>query len=205
WRVSLSTGNATRIAILPPEVFANGLAHRFGQLYASDSFSGRILRAPVWGGEAGVWVEDPLLDPAPSGFGPLGANGVQFYEDELYVANSWTGAIVAFEIEPDQSAGASRVHATLDHPCDDFAFDRCGTMYCGTNYHDSIVAIHPDGETEVVLSGGDFLDGPTAAAFGRAEDRHTLYISNASFPFFANRGSPSVVAVELDVPGYLFR
>jgi hypothetical protein len=32
-----------------------------------------------------------------------------------------------------------------------------------------------------------------------------LYISNASFPFYPNQGSPSVVALELDVAGYQFR
>jgi sugar lactone lactonase YvrE len=205
WWVSTSTGATEKVASLPPEVFANGIAHRSGYLYVSDSFSGRIFRAPAWGGEATVWVDDPLLDPVPSPLGPIAANGVQHYDDELYVSNSTTGQIIAFEVLPDQSAGASRVHATLDDPCDDFAFDRYGTIYCGTNPVNTIVAIYPDGETEVVLSGDDFLDGPSSTVFGRASDRKVLYISNASFPFYPNHGSPSVVALELDVAGYPFR
>jgi sugar lactone lactonase YvrE len=202
WWVSTHTGNKAKVASLPTEVFANGIAHRFGYLYVSDSFSGRIFRAPVWGGEAEVWVEDPLLDPASNSVGPIAGNGVQFYEDELYVSNSSTGQIIAFEVEDDQSAGASRVHATLADPCDDFAFDLYGTMYCGTNPVNTIVAIHPDGETEVVLEGAEFLDGPTSMAFGRFWDNHTLYVANGSFPFYPNHASPSVVAIELDVPGY---
>lgn len=205
WRVSTWTGHTTKIASLPPEVFANGIAHRFGYLYVSDSFSGQILRAPVWGGQAQVWVEDPLLDPVPNPVGPIAGNGVQFYDDELYVSNSSTGQIIAFEVEPNQAAGASRVHATLADPCDDFAFDLYGTMYCGTNPVNSIVAIHPDGETEVVLEGEEFLDGPTSMAFGRFWDNHTLYVGNGSFPIYPNHGSPSVVALDLDVPGYPFR
>lgn len=205
WRVSKHTGNLTKVASLAPEVFANGIAHRGGHLYVSDSFSGRIFRAPAWGGEATVWVEDPLLDPAPGAMSPIAANGVQHYGDELYVANSSTGEIIAIEMNDDHSAGASRVHATLDTPCDDFAFDLYGTIYCGTNPTSSIVAIHPDGDTEVLLEGDTFLDGPSSLAFGRDHDRHTLYVANASFPFYPNHGDPSVIALELDVPGYPWR
>ncbi|MCX4240666.1 SMP-30/gluconolactonase/LRE family protein [Paraliomyxa miuraensis] len=205
WWVSPWTGSVAKIASLPPEVFANGIAHRFGFLYVADSFSGRILRTPVWGGSVSVWVDDPLLDPVPNPIAPIGPNGVQFYDDELYVSNSSTGQIVAFEVAPNQSAGASRVHATLETSCDDFAFDLYGTLYCGPNLVNSIVVVHPDGEAEVVLSGDEFLDGPSSMAFGRLWDSHTLYINNASFPFYPNNGSPSVIAVELEVPGYPFR
>lgn len=205
WWVSPHSGHSARVTSLPPEVFANGIAHRFGYLYASDSFSPRIFRTPVWGGPAEVWVEDPLLELFPNPVAPIAGNGVQFYENELYVSNSSTGEIIAFEVESNQSAGASRVHATLDDPCDDFAFDLYGTIYCTTNFANSIVAIQPDGETEVILSGEEFLDGPTSASFGRFFDNHTLYVSNGSFPFYPNHASPSVVALELDVPGYPFR
>lgn len=205
WWVSTWTGNTAKVASYAPEVFANGIVHRFGYLYVSDSFSGQILRAPVWGGPATAWVEDPLLDLLPNPFSPIAANGLQFYEDELYVSNSSTGQIIAFEVNPNQSAGASRVHATLEDPCDDFAFDLNGTIYCGTNPVNTVVAIHPDGETEVVLSGGEFLDGPSSMTFGRFFDSHTLYVNNASFPFYPNNGNPSVLALQLDVQGYPFR
>jgi sugar lactone lactonase YvrE len=159
----------------------------------------------VWGGPVTVWADEPLLEGVPNPVGPIAANGAQFYEDELYVSNSATGQIIAFEVQPNQSAGASRVHATLDDPCDDFAFDVYGTIYCGTNFANTIVAIAPDGETEVVLEGEEFLDGPSSTTFGRLWDGNILYIANASFPFYPNHGNPSVIALELDVPGYPFR
>lgn len=205
WWVSRHTGAMAKVAGLAPEVFANGIAHHLGYLYVSDSFSGRIFRAPAWGGEATVWVEDPLLDPVPNPVSLIGANGVQFFEDELYVSNSSTGQIIAFEMNHDLSAGASRVHATLETPCDDFAFDAYGTIYCGTNPVNTIVAIHPDGELEIVLAGDEFLDGPASLTFGRNHDRYTLYVANASFPFYPNHGSPSVTALEVEVPGYFWR
>lgn len=205
WWVSPYSGATAKVASLPTETFANGIAHRFGYLYVSDSFDGRIFRVPVWGGAPEVWVEDPLLDPVPNPVSPIAGNGVQFYGDELYVSNSSTGQIIAFPLDVSQAAGAPRVHATLADPCDDFAFDLFGTLYCGTNPVNTIVAVHPDGESEVVLSGDEFLDGPSSVAFGRFYDNRSLYITNASFPFYPNNGSPSVVRIELDVPGYPFR
>ncbi len=202
WRVSLKKGGNHKIASLPPEVFANGIAHRDDYLYVSDSFSGTIFRASVDGGETEIWAEDPLLEAAPGSPSPIAANGVQFFEDELYVANSSTGDIIAFEIDDDDEAGDTRIHATLDTPCDDFAFDDAGTMYCGTNPVNSIVAIYPDGDTEVVLSGDDYLDGPSSLAFGRGKDKHTLYVNNASFPFYPNHAEPCVISLQSDVKGY---
>lgn len=204
WWVSPHSGEAARVAALPTDAFANGLAHRFGLLYASDSFSGRIWRASAFGGEAEVWVTDPLLDPTGAAPPQIAANGTQFFGGELYVANSATGDIVAFDVLPDQSAGAARVHASLAGPCDDFAFDLFGTLYCGANFDNTVVAVYPDGDTEVVVD-GDELDGPSAMAFGRLSDRRTLYITNAAFPFYPNEQNPSVVKIELPIPGWPFR
>ncbi|MEM7153102.1 MAG: hypothetical protein AAF799_09675 [Myxococcota bacterium] len=205
WWVNPWSGNSAKVTSLPTDTFANGIAHRYGTLYISDSFNGRIWQASAFGGDAEIWVEDPLLDPVPNPFTPIGANGLQFYGNEMYVSNSITGQIVAFPIEVGETAGVPRVHATLATPCDDFAFDLYGTLYCATNPVNSILAVYPDGETEVVLEGGD-LDGPSSAAFGRWWDRHSLYVTNASFPIYpTSNGNPSVLRLQLDVPGYPFR
>ncbi len=80
-----------------------------------------------------------------------------------------------------------------------------GTLYCATHPFNTVVAVYPDGEIETLLTIDDGLDGPTAVAFGRFHDRHTLYISNGAFPMFPNQGTPSLLSVELDVPGFPFR
>ncbi|MCH9684415.1 MAG: hypothetical protein K0V04_23475 [Deltaproteobacteria bacterium] len=205
WWVSPWTGATALVANLPPDALPNGIAHRFGQLYVSDSSTGRIWRTSAFGGPAEIWVEDPLLDPVPTAIGAPGPNGLQFYGNELYVANSSTGQLIAFPIEWGQTPGVPRVHATLENGCDDFAFDLYGTAYCTTDPFNTVVAVYPDGESEVLLTIADGLDGPTATAFGRLSDRFGLYITNASFPFFPNNLSPSVMRLELDVPGYPFR
>ncbi len=205
WWVSPWSGATARIASLPLDALPNGIAHRFGQLYIADSGTGRIWRTSAFGGPAEIWVEDPLLDPVPTPIGAPGANGLQFYGNELYVANSSTGDLVAFPMEWGEQPGIPRVHATLDDGCDDFAFDLYGTAYCTTDPFNTVVAVYPDGDTEVLLTIADGLDGPTATAFGRLSDRFSLYITNAAFPFFPNQESPSLMRLSLDVPGYPFR
>ncbi len=206
WWVSPYNGSSARVAAMPADALPNGIAHRFGRLYVADSAVGRIWRVPVFGGDPEVWVDEPLLDAMPNPFGAPGANGLQFYGNELYVANSSTGDIVAFPLEAwSDEPGPARVHATLDQGCDDFAFDLHGTLYCTTDPFNTVIAVHPDGQSEVVLTADDGLDGPTAAAFGRLGDRFGLYVSNAAFPFFPNDATPSLLRFELDVPGYPFR
>jgi len=205
WWVSRYTGASARISALPADAQGNGIAHRFGKLYIADSLEGRIWRTPVWGGPAEVWVEDPLLDLLPNPFGVPGSNGVQFFHHEMYVSNSSTGDIVVIPMEPGEMPGIPEVHANIETGCDDFAFDIHGTLYCTTNPFNTLVAVHPDGETEVLLTIDDGLDGPTSVAFGRLHDRHTLYIANAAFPIFPNQETPSLLSVELEVPGYPFR
>ena len=206
WWVNPWSGNSAKVTSLPTDTFANGIAHRYGQLYISDSFNGRVWQASAFGGDAEIWVEDSLLAPVSNPFdNPIGANGLQFYGDEMYVANSITGQVIAFPMEVGETPGAPRVHATVPTPCDDFSFDLYGTMYCATNPANTILAIHPDGESEVVYAGPE-LDGPSSTVFGRRWDRHSLYVSNASFPIYpTSNGNPSVIRIQLDVPGYPFR
>lgn len=205
WWVSPYTGATERVAALPTDSFANGIARRFGYVYASDSFSGRIFRAPMWGGPAEVWADEPVLEPVPNPVTPIGANGLQFFGNELYVAHSVTGDIVAIEVEPDQSAGPVRIHANVQPGCDDFAFDIDGALYCTTNFANTVVLVQPDGDVQPLLDVSDGLDGPSAATFGRGPRRRTLYVSNASYPFYPNLGDPGVSVVSLDVRGYPFR
>ncbi len=64
-----------------------------------------------------------------------GPNGLEIYKDEVYVANSATGNIVAIAIEDNDDAGQARVHATLPdgQGCDEFVFDVHSSVYCTTD------------------------------------------------------------------------
>lgn len=206
WRVSLATGEAELLAPLPLASIPNGIAWYRREVYVADSTLGLIWRVPEEGGAAEVWIDDPLLDgvsPFP-GAPAAGANGLQIFRNEVYVANASLGTIVVIPIEPDGSAGEPRIHATLPTGlgCDDFALDVHGAIYCGTGPTNTLLRIDPDGSTEILLTAADGLDGPTAAAFGRrGRDRFNLYIANASFPFLPSAQRPSVMSLHLGTPG----
>jgi len=187
------------LAQLPANALPNGIARRHDVLYIADSVLGVVWKVPTGGGAATVWVDDPLLKPIIPGL--PGANGLQIFHNEVYVANSSQGSIVAIEINPDGTAGAIRIHAT-GVPCDDFAFDLQGNLYATTDPFNTLLRVAPDGSITTLLTAADGLDGPTAVAFGRAgADNFNLYICNAAYPFFSLTHRPSLMKLHLDVPG----
>jgi len=207
WRI-LPDGMQERLATLPLESLPNGIVQHLGYVYVADSSLPRIWRVPAAGGPAQVWLEDPLLQqpqPIPGSLPLPGANGLQFFRQELFVANSGLGTIVAILFEPDGTAGPPRIHAHLPAPMggDDFAFDAGGAIYCTTDPFNTLLKIAPDGSTsQILLTAADGLDGPTAAAFGRVgDDRFNLYITNSAFPFFSTTHAPKLMRLHLDVPG----
>lgn len=209
WRVS-PDGNAEVIATLPADAHPNGLAVRGLHVYVTDHQGGRIYRAPRNGngGPAELWVQSPLLDWVPNPYMAPGANGIQFFHNHAYVANSAQQTILRIDIKPGLAgrAGEVKVAHNFSPGCDDFAIDIAGRIFCTTNPFQTVVRIDPDGTQEVLFTAADGLDGPTTAAFGRLLDMNTLYISNAAFPFFPGTGNgPSIQKVRMDLPGYPLR
>lgn len=226
WRVT-PQGVSSLVARVPADALPNGIAIHGGRAYVADSGSPRIFRTPTWvsGADAEVWTTSPLLaDPNPFDLVP-GSNGLQFYCDEVFVANAGAGTIVAIPLEEggglfDFVAGEAYVKygpaesgAEIETPpefpgCDDFAFDLQGRIYCTTDPFQSVLRINLDGSIDAILLPEDGIDGPTAAAFGRRSQRFDLYVTNASFPFpgFPTTGhGPSLMKLEVDVAGYPFR
>src|SRR5262249_8012837 len=106
-----------------------------------------------------------------------------------------------FPILEDGSAGPARIHAR-NIGLDDFAFDVLGNLYGTTDPFNTVVRVAPDGAVDVLLTVADGLDGPSSAAFGvRAGDQQNLYINNAAFPFFSTTHRPSIMKLEIGVPG----
>jgi hypothetical protein len=226
WRVS-QDGSSDLVASLPPDALGNGIALRLGRVYVSDSASTRIFRAETSGNgsPAEVWTMEPLLaDPDPFDIIP-GANGLQFYGGKMWVANAGAASIVSIDLDlPGDGSGdiqpgdaevvfgptpdAKWVTDPQTMPgCDDFAFDLFGKIYCTTDPFQTVVTLNQwNGDVDVIFDATDGLDGPTAAAFGRGQDRNTLYISNANFPFFPSTGNgPSISKTELPVGGWPLR
>lgn len=205
WRVPLDGGAPEVVATLPLAAIPNGIAFRHDQLYVADSNLSAIWRVPAAGGAAEIWLEDPSFAGVITPELPLpGINGLQIFRNEVYVANSGQGTVLAIPFGPGDTPGEIRVHAVMPPGTggDDFAFDVHGNIYMTTDPSNLLVKIAPDGSTEILLTFLDGLDGPTAAAFGRTgDDRFNLYITNAAFPFFTTTFRPSLMRLHLDVPG----
>jgi sugar lactone lactonase YvrE len=198
WRVTRA-GDLTLVAGLPADAFPNGIMFHAGMLYVADTNLGAIWQIPASGGAARIWAQGGLLEPLPDFF--PGPNGLQLFHDEIYVSVSDRMHIVAFPLLPDGSAGTPRVHAT-GVAMDDFAFDVNGNLYGTTDPFNTVVLVRPDGTSEVLLTAADGLDGPSAATFGRGvDDKQALYITNAAFPFFSTTHRPSVLKLEIGIPG----
>jgi sugar lactone lactonase YvrE len=200
WKIPRA-GQPERIAALPLAALPNGIVHHHDYVYVADSALGVVWRVSDEGGTAELWASGAELAPEPNGL--PGPNGLKLFKGELYVSNPSQSTIVAIGVEPDGSAGASRIH-TSGVFCDDFAFDVHGRLYCGTDPFDTLLRIAPDGSVETLLTAVDGLDGPTAVAFGHRGDRFELYVTNAAFPFFPvpPPRRPSLMRVALDVPGF---
>lgn len=222
WRVR-PDGDAVLLAPMPPASLANGIAVQLGRVYVADSASPTIWTAATWevGAPAEAWTTDPLLaDPDPFDLVP-GANGLQFYTDEVLVANAATHSIVAvpfdvdgLSLEPGPAyvkygpAEQSPEHELPpDFPgCDDFALDLVGRVYCTTDPFQTVARIDTDGTVEILFDASDGIDGPTAAAFGRGAQRKTVYLTSAAFPFFPSTGGgPSLARFDVEIGGYPLR
>ncbi|RYE94958.1 MAG: hypothetical protein EOO75_00560 [Myxococcales bacterium] len=204
WKVA-PDGEQTQVARFPDGSFPNGIVYRFGKLYAADSNLATIFRMDPDdnvenGDEPEVWATDPLISRQIPGAGFPGANGIQVYADDFYVANSDRATIVKFPIKANGKAGKARVHATTPNGIDDFAFDLFGNIY-GASFFDQIIRVKQNGQSEVVVQGGT-LDGPTSVAFGRTwGDFLDIYVANASFPGFSAKNTPSVERYRVSLPG----
>ncbi len=201
WTIS-PAGNAQLLATLPLDGLPHGLALRHGRIYVADSILGLIWVLPADGsGPATIWAESPLFQ-RPNGVYP-GPTGVQFFGDELYVANGDAATVLAVELHGDDSAGHIRVHSS-NTPCDDFAFDILGNLYCGTDPFETVLQISPDGTSHPILTAANGLDGATSTLFGRfGLDHFELYVANAAYPFpgYSTAHRPSLMRALLPIPG----
>lgn len=193
-------GTIEQLTRLPFESFPNGIVYRRGELYVADSNLGLIWTLDADGGPASVWFEDPGLLRNP-GSGLPGANGLQVFRGELYVGVTDTANIFAIAFEPDGSAGSLRLHANPGLPCDDFAFDVRGNLYCASPLN-RVLRITPDGVVTELLDVTDLLDYPTSVSFGRSHGERTeIYVTNAAFPGFSTFSRPSLMRLEVGSPG----
>ncbi|WP_327313212.1 hypothetical protein [Streptomyces sp. NBC_01235] len=181
WRIA--PGSAPRqIAQLPPNGFPNGLAldERRGVLYAADSVLGIVWRVPRSGGQPTAWAMGAELEPrnAPPA-ARVGANGLRFHRDAVWVSNSNAGTLLRIPVCRNGSAGAIETRARGLAAIDDFGFveRHRDTALAALIGGSEVALIRRDGTHRVVLTREDGLSNPTSVAVrGR-----TVYVPSAAY------------------------
>ena len=114
---SLSTGTPMDSFVLPDgQGICNDLViDPRGNLYVTDSITGRIHRLAAGGSALEVWSADPAFAPATAG--EFTVNGADFdpVSNSLYAVKSSTGDLFRVPLEPSGAAGAPEKIA-LDRP-----------------------------------------------------------------------------------------
>ena len=191
-----ANGPPTQVLALPSESFPNGVAFHDGYLYVTDSSLGAVWRSnpSVLSSPSEPWLEDALLMP---GSGPrdhgIGANGIAFRGDWLYVSVSDGARIVRAAVLPDGSAGPLEVvleRATL-RSADGIAFDASGNLWITTNgpNRGQLLKLGVNRKLELVATQANWLDYPAMPVFGPSG---SLFVENGSFEL----GTPSIVELQ---------
>jgi sugar lactone lactonase YvrE len=222
YRVSKDGLTVERLPGSEQIAFANALTFDDdGNLYATDSFTGKIWQYPE-GGSFTEWLQHPLLESVPVPGAPVaipGVNGIAFYPpNKLYVANTSQFSITRIYIEDDGSAGAVESVVPFDFglfAVDGIAVDAHETIYgvlapanaeeTGAPPVPPVVTVDPaTGTVAVLIADASNFDTPTSLAFGigGAWGRKTLYVANAALYGPVTNGPGSgVVEVYAGIPG----
>ncbi|KAF7975421.1 hypothetical protein HWV62_9537 [Athelia sp. TMB] len=187
WKVDVHDSQnptSSKVVDIPAAQFLNGLAvlDTNGSVLVSDSGAGVVYRVDTNTGEYQIVLEDPLMKPAAGGV-QLGINGIQIQNGYLYFTSSTQGLFARVAIHPNgTAAGSIEVVASLGGFGDDFALDRAGDAYIGTNPDDTLIKVTPAGEVTLIAGSinSTALAGATSTHFGRtAADESILYVTTS--------------------------
>ena len=201
-------GTVVRLSGSGAIAFANGLAFdQRGNLYVTDSAAGAVWRFARGGGAAELWIKSPLL-AGTGAFGlgvPLGANGIAYRNGDLFVTNTEGAQLVRVPVRPDGSAGTPElvVHDAALFGADGLALDVHGNFFVAVSGQSTLLRIAADGGAITTLAtAADGLEFDSSLAFGTGRgDRKALFLVNFAFMSPPATAHPSLVKLEVGVPG----
>jgi sugar lactone lactonase YvrE len=173
----------------------------------SDPPAGAVWRIPR-NGEAEMWLGPEVIlggvGYLPPPRRPIGANGICYRHNTIYVANTEKGHIVQVPVLPDGSPGEPSILVGAQGDpellwLDDIRVDVQGTIYAALILQDRIVAIDTDtGEITDLAGAADGLSGPASLAFGKVHaTQKSIFFTNSGF----TTGQTGVLRLEVGVPG----
>ncbi|HEX5403888.1 MAG TPA: hypothetical protein VFX16_16500 [Pseudonocardiaceae bacterium] len=175
WRLRPGSSTPTRIAALPADGLANGMAldPKTGFLYIADSVHGIVFRVPDTGGTPTVWSSGGKL----TSNGSFGANGVKVHDGAVWVSNSQQGLLLRIPIGRHGVAGPMQTRAMVAG-IDDFVFTGHGdTVLAAINGASEIAQIRSNGSQSIVLTPANGLQNPTSMSVRG----NTLYVASAAY------------------------
>ncbi len=191
WKVT-PTGVVSLFSSIPGGAINDLAFASDGSLYTTyqgDDKSGSLWRVDSKG-VAKLWCTSPLFVPAKSFMpAPVGINGVVVDPQNkfVYVDVVSAGRIVEIKINPDGSAGATRVvveNAALIG-MDGLRLDDRGNFYTAVNLQNRITRVTPDGKITDLASGG-LLNFPTSVALDTRDGKTSIYVCNNGNFFFGS-------------------
>ncbi|HEX3592168.1 MAG TPA: hypothetical protein VHV74_21320 [Pseudonocardiaceae bacterium] len=175
WRLPPGSHTPTRIAALPADGLANGMAldPRTGLLYIADSVHGVVWRVSDRGGKPIAWASGGKL----TSNGSFGANGVKVHNGAVWVSSSQQGLLLRIPIQRCGAAGPMQTKANVAG-IDDFVFPGSGdTVFAAINGASQIAQVQPNGTQSIVLTNADGLQNPTSMSVRG----NTLYVASAAY------------------------
>jgi sugar lactone lactonase YvrE len=207
---------------MPAGTWPNGLACRDGRIYVTDSVTGAVWRARIGSGvasPAAPWFQDALLAPGDPQADPtlwgLGANGIAFCGNQLFVSVSDYGRIVGITVKGDGSPSVPRV--ICERPelksADGIAFDDLGGLWIVTNAGTTgaspagaLYRLSPAGGLRCIADDPGWLNYPTMPVFGTtAGTRGTLYVENGAYYDYEDGTAPDIRVLHVGIPGLPLR
>jgi sugar lactone lactonase YvrE len=195
----------TTAMTVPDGSMPNGITTVGNVLYVADS-NGAVWRGSTTRETAPTapWFASGLLEPTQGS--QMGANGIAYRADALYVTSYSQGLFVRISIRDDGTAGRAKVITAdprLVH-ADGVTFDSLGRAWVTVNPEvlwdedgmptqlgdGSVVVISPSGALTVAATAPGTLDYPTQAVV----DGRTVYVANGAYITGIFGASPSVVA-----------
>ena len=189
WKVT-PAGAVSLFSAIPGQAINDLAFAPDGNLYTSyqgDETSGSLWKVDSKG-VAKLWCTSPLFAPVKSFMpAPIGINGVAVDPQNrfVYVDVVGAGRIVEIKINPDGSAGATRVvveNAALIG-CDGLRVDDRGNFYTAVNLQNRITKISPDGKLTDLAAGG-LMNFPTSLALDTRNGKTSIYVCNDGDFFF---------------------
>jgi sugar lactone lactonase YvrE len=201
-------GILTRVALLPPGSFPNGLAFHKGSLYISDSGVGVIWRVRVDEGvatPASSWFQNALLAPSKT----IGVNGIAFKGDTLYAVVYDVGRVVRIPVNRDGTPGTPNVLCKRPQlrTADGIAFDILGRLWIVTNGTPAtpsggLYRVSTTGVVTKIFDDPGWLNYPVMPVFGRtAATATTLFVENGAYNGWFDGTSPDIISLQVGVPG----